>query len=292
MTILEEIFTHKRQEVARLKHERPLAEVQAAVEEAPPAMDFPAALRAASRPPALIAEIKKASPSSGELAPDLDPLEQAAIYQENGAAAVSVLTEERYFKGSLEILHQLSAVDNRLPLLRKDFIFDPYQVYEARAAGADAVLLITAMLEPKQLQNLQTLAERLGMAALVEVHTQGELNTALAYHPSLVGINNRDLKSFQVRLGTTLELRPQIPENVVVVAESGIQTSRDVEFLAEAGVDAILVGEALVTAPDVGMAVRDLSGMQIGDNSFNSRGFKPPAVNGKSSANNGIDPNA
>jgi indole-3-glycerol phosphate synthase len=262
MTILDEIFAYKRQQVERLKQERPLAALQTAVESAPPALNFCAALIGASPQPALIAEVKKASPSRGLLAPDFDPLRLARLYQANGAAAISVLTEDRYFQGSLAHLSQIAALPDRPPLLRKDFIFDPYQVYEARLAGADALLLIAAMLEPERLLSLHTLAGRLGMAALVEVHTADELRLALECQPALVGINNRDLRDFKVRLETTLELRPHVPQGVIVVAESGIHTPEDVACLAEAGVDAILVGEALVTAPDVALAVRALSGRE------------------------------
>lgn len=284
MSILDEIFAHKHQEVALSKRRRPLAEVRAAAEAQPTALDFIAALRRNHAPaddgvpgemlqkprhdrrvsPALIAEIKFASPSRGLLFARRDPIQLAQIYQANGAAAISVLTDERYFQGNLDYLSQISQEPRRLPLLRKDFIFDPYQVYEGRAAGADAVLLIAAMLEPALITDLSELAEGLGMVALVEVHNREELETVLGLGARLVGINNRDLHSFKVCLQTTLELAPFIPEEVCLVAESGIHTRQDVERLAQAGVEAILVGEALVSAADIPAKVGELAGVQFG----------------------------
>lgn len=261
MSILDEIFAHKRLEVQRQQAEVPLAVVQARAAAAPAALDFIAALQDAPHKPALIAEVKHASPSRGILIADFDPLKLARTYQSNGAAALSVLTDEHYFKGSLDFLSQIAGLKPRLPLLRKDFIFDPYQVYEARAAGADALLLIAAMLEPPQLGELQALARQLGMAALIEVHSLDEIQTVLPYEPSLVGVNNRDLRDFSVSLETSLALRAHIPPDATMVAESGIHTPQDVSRLAQAGVDAILVGEALVTASDIGAAVRSLSGL-------------------------------
>jgi indole-3-glycerol phosphate synthase len=261
MTILDEIFTHTQEEVAARQGAVPLPAVRACAEGAIPPLDFVAALRGARPRPALIAEVKRASPSRGLLAPDFDPLRLARIYAENGAAAISVLTDERYFGGSLDDLRQIAGCRPRPPLLRKDFIGEPYQVYEARAAGADALLLIVALLSPAQLGSLQLLAEELGMAALVEVHNRVELEIALHCRARLIGINNRDLGDFSVDLGTTLRLRPYIPAGVCVVAESGIHAPADVARLAAAGVDAILVGEALVTAPDVAIAVRSLAGL-------------------------------
>lgn len=281
MSILDEIMAHKREEVARRRAEVPLERVRAAAEAAPAALDFAAALRGAGGRPALIAEIKRRSPSRGALAPDLDPLALARIYRENGAACISVLTDERYFGGSLDDLRRIReqtpvgaipcgrpAQDpgqaQGLPLLRKDFLCDPYQVYEARAAGADAVLLIVAALAPGLLRDLHALARGLGMAALIEVHSDAELETAMTCDPSLVGINNRDLHSFSVDLATTERLAQRIPAAVCVVAESGIHGPDDLARLrgiprpgGVTGVDAILVGEALVTAGDVGAKVRE-----------------------------------
>lgn len=265
MNILDEIFAHKRAEVAERQRMRPLAEVRREAEAAAPALDFVTALRIDSfgqrrADPALIAEIKQASPSRGVLVQDFDPLRLARIYQENGAAAISVLTDERYFQGCLAHLQAIARLQPRVPLLRKDFTCDPYQVYEARAAGADAMLLIAAYLDPASLRDLHTLISELGMAALVEVHSRAELEAVLADDPSLVGINNRDLRDFNVRLETTLELRPLVPAEVCLVAESGIHMPADVSRLAEAGVDAILVGEALVKAADIAGKVRSLAG--------------------------------
>jgi indole-3-glycerol phosphate synthase len=261
MTILDEIFAHKRAEVAVCQEAAPLTAVRERAKQAAPPLDFVAALCGTRSRPALIAEVKRASPSRGLLVPDFDPLRLARIYIENGAAAISVLTDERYFGGSLDHLAQIAGCRPRLPLLRKDFIGDPYQIYEARAAGADAVLLIAALLPQAQLCSLGSLAEELGMAALVEVHNRVELEIALHCRSRLIGINNRDLVDFTVNLETTLRLRPHIPAGVCVVAESGIHSPADVARLAGAGVDAILVGEALVTAPDVAAAVRDLAGL-------------------------------
>ena len=262
MTILDEIFTHKRQEVARARQAAPEVEVVRAAAAATPARDFIAALRAAgqlSSGTGLIAEIKAASPSKGVLMPDFNPLTLSDTYVENGAAAISVLTDEHYFKGHLNYLRQIRARHPLIPLLRKDFVFDPYQVYEARAAGADAVLLIAAMLEIDQLASLHTLAAQLGMAALIEVHTEEELCAVLQVNPQLIGINNRDLHSFRVSLGVSLALRPLIPSEVTVVAESGINSQADVLRLIEAGIHGILVGEALVTAADIPSKVRELA---------------------------------
>jgi len=266
MTILEKIFAHKRDEVARQREAVPFAEVQAAASAAAPALDFLGALHGARRratkggrnTPALIAEVKHASPSRGVLIEDFDPLRLAGIYRSNGAAAVSVLTDERFFQGSLEHLSRIRARYPDLPLLRKDFICDPYQVYEARACGADALLLIVAGLSGGQLAELHTLALALGMAPLVEVHSLEELERALAIEPMLVGVNNRDLRDFTVSLETSLDLRAYAPESACMVAESGIHNRQDVERLAAAGVNAMLVGEALVRAADVGAKVREL----------------------------------
>ncbi len=262
MTILDVIFANKRIEVERSKGFQPLAAMREMAEAAPRTLNFIDALyrKSAGQRPALIAEIKRASPSHGQINARLNPVELARLYRKNGASAISVLTDQRFFNGSLDDLKQVARLPFRLPLLRKDFLFDPYQVYEARAAGADAVLLIAAGLEPAQLRELHSLAAALGMASLVEVHTAREIEAVFrACLPTLVGINNRNLNDFTVDLKTTLRLRPLIPPNTCVVAESGIHTPADVDCLAEAGVDAILVGEALVAAPDPAAKVRSLS---------------------------------
>lgn len=260
-SILREIFEHKQREVEEQRRRRPLHTIRRAAEQAGPGLDFVSALRGRQRP-ALIAEVKQASPSRGVLAPNFDPLALAQIYRDHGAAAISVLTDERYFQGSLDFLRRIANLDGRPPLLRKDFLFDEYQLYEARAAGADAVLLIAAQLEPGLLSDLHALTLELGMAPLVEVHNRSELDLALACNPNLLGVNNRNLHTFRVDLNTTLAMRPHIPEQVCLVAESGIHYAEDVQRLRDAGVDAILVGEALVTAADTAAKVRELAGIQ------------------------------
>jgi indole-3-glycerol phosphate synthase len=263
MNILEEIFAHKRTEIDQRKQARPLDEVRAEAEETPIPADFVATLRAAKAKhdsPALIAEVKFASPSKGVMVTEPDPLGLARTYQQNGAAAISVLTDEKYFRGHLDYLRQVSALQPGLPTLRKDFVCDEYQLYEARAAGASAVLLIAAMLSASELLSLHASARKLGLTPLVEVHNRQELEGALACNPLLVGVNNRDLRDFSVSLGTSLRLRAAIPDDVCMVAESGIHNAADVATLKSAGVDAILVGEALVLAEDTPSKVRELSG--------------------------------
>jgi indole-3-glycerol phosphate synthase len=268
MSILDEIFEHKRAEVASRRAAVPLQQLRAAAESCIPALDFVDALsrrHATTGRPALIAEVKQRSPSRGVLVQDFDPLVLARIYADNGAAAISVLTDERYFGGSLDDLREIAAGPGFVhpPLLRKDFVCDPYQLYEARVAGADAVLLIAGALPAALLRELLDLARVLGLAALVEVHDRAELDRALACSPALVGINNRDLRDFSVNLATTLDLRPYVPPGVIVVAESGIRGSADLDRLAEAGVHAVLIGEGLVTAPDVAQRVREFTGITI-----------------------------
>jgi len=259
--LLDSIVAHKRKELAGWKAAVPQAHIEkTAIRQTPP-LDFAAALRCPGV--SLIAEIKRASPSRGLLHPELDPGQLAVTYVEGGAAAISVLTDERFFQGSLS---DLAAVKNALrqagrevPVLRKDFILDAYQVYQARVYGADAILLIVAILETEELAELLALARELGMEALVEVHGEEELNRVLPLGPSIIGVNNRDLQDFSVDLATTLRLQPHIPRSAILVSESGIHRRADVERLARAGVDAILVGEALVTAEDVVGKIRELS---------------------------------
>ncbi len=263
MSILEEIFAHKRTEVEKSRLELSLDAIQELADKATPARDFLSALRNGRGPgglPSLIAEVKHRSPSAGILLADFDPLRLARIYQQNGAAAISVLTDEHYFGGSLDILQRISELGLDVPLLRKDFIFDPYQVYEARMFGADAILLIAAELSAKRLNDLHRLASDLGMTPLIEVHNIEELRQALDCKPRLIGINNRNLHDFSVHLDVSLQLRPRIPEDVLVVSELGIRSRSDLLRLADAGVDAVLIGEALVTSPDVAAAVRDFCG--------------------------------
>ncbi len=265
MTILDDIFDYKRAELAEQKRTQFLADIQAEARRAAPPRDFVAALRRSPTRPALIAEVKRASPSKGLLRPNLDAARLAATYAANGAAAISVLTDGEFFQGGLEdLVRVVSAVRDApfaVPVLRKDFVFDPYQVYEARAAGADAILLIAAMLSDEDLRSLYRLTRALGMAALVEVHDQVELARSLEIEPRLVGVNNRDLRTFEVDLETTARLRPLVPRQIALVAESGVHSRADVERLVAIGADAVLVGETLVRAGDVGEKVRELIGV-------------------------------
>lgn len=261
MSILEKIIAHKQVEIASLD----IQAVRRAADSAPAPRDFLSAIRRrqVSRSPSLIAELKRASPSKGILVPHLDLLQVADIYIQNGASAISVLTDEKFFMGKLETLYELRFTRrSELPLLRKDFIIDEVQLYEARANGADAILLIAAALTDDGLfADLHACALQLGLTALVEVHDQAETERALKLKDvKLIGINNRNLATFDVTLETTEKLCPIIPSGIAVVAESGIFTAGDVERLANANVDAILVGEALVTSDDIGAKVRELSG--------------------------------
>jgi indole-3-glycerol phosphate synthase len=271
MTILDDIIKYKRiEELPKQLQARSMATVRAEAVLAPQPRDLVKALRTRERV-ALIAEVKKASPSKGLLRHNFDPLELAQTYTANGAAAISVLTDARYFQGKLEHLTQirnyhlprLSDGQSNLPLLRKDFLFHPYQVYEARAAGADALLLIAAVLNDKELANLLALTRELGMTALIEVHHRAELERVLLLRPRLIGVNNRDLRDFSVDLNTCIELRQYVPGEVCFVAESGIHTAADVARLAREGIEAILVGEALVKAKDVGAKVRELINYEL-----------------------------
>ena len=205
----------------------------------------------------LIAEVKQASPSRGILCPNFNPVELAKKYVQGGAAAISVLTEANYFEGSIDHLAAIREEIN-LPLLRKDFIFDPYQVYESRAYGADALLLIVAILSQEQLEELLSLSHNLSLKCLVEVHSQGEVERALHSQAKIIGINNRDLSTFTIDINTTRRLLPLIPQGRIVVSESGIRSRSDIEKLKGWGVNAVLVGEALVTADDVVTKVREL----------------------------------
>ncbi len=260
MNILEKILEQKKLEIAALDAQ----ELRHAAEQSPAPRDFLAAIqrRRFGLRPSLIAELKRASPSKGILAPHLDLFQVADIYTQNGAAAISVLTDEKFFMGKLETLHQLRITNHQLPLLRKDFIIDESQIYEARANGADAILLIAAaLLDDKHFANLHACALSLGLTALVEVHDEAETERALKIpNIQLIGINNRNLATFEVTLATTERLRPMIPSIITVVAESGIFTAADVQRLEKANIDAILVGEALVTSEDIPAKVREFVG--------------------------------
>ncbi len=256
--ILEKIVADNLPALETRKHSLPLAELRRVALEQPLPLDFASALRGDRIQ--LIAEVKRASPSRGIIRPDFDPVEIAQTYASNGASAISVLTEARYFQGSLNYLKDIrNALGNkRLPLLRKDFIHDPYQVYESRAYGADSLLLIVAMLTPEKLETLLGLSHELNMSCLVEVHNEAELEIALRSGARIIGINNRDLTTFTVELTTTERLRPLIPPDRIVVSESGIKSRSDMENLKKWGVDAVLIGESLMSAPDIATKMKEL----------------------------------
>jgi indole-3-glycerol phosphate synthase len=257
--ILDRILAVKRDEVAAAQARVPLGELRARAEAAPPVRAFVAGLRRriAAGEAAVIAEIKKASPSRGVLRADFRPAAIAASYQRHGAACLSVLTDRQFFQGAPGFLQEARAACE-LPVLRKDFLVDPYQLYEARAMGADAILLIVAALDLPALRDFEAIADGLGMAVLVEVHDRSELDLALQLATPLLGINNRNLRSFAVSLQTTLELLPRIPSDRLVVTESGILARPDVRLLREHGVHAFLVGEAFMRADDPGEALAAL----------------------------------
>ena len=258
MTILDTIVAAKKLELEQQKEAIPLATLRQWCAAAPAPCGFASAL--ASAGVSLIAEVKKASPSRGLLRADFNPVELATAYANAGASAVSVLTDS-HFQGELAHLSEVKrALGRATPALRKDFVFDPYQVYQSRAAGADAMLLIVAMLEPEQLSELLALGTELSLDCLVEVHNKDELETAVSAGAEIIGINNRDLHTFHTDLAVTGRLAPQVPAGKTIVSESGIGGPEDIARLGEIGVHAVLVGEALVTSPDVGAAVRRLLG--------------------------------
>ncbi|GAB4457341.1 MAG: indole-3-glycerol phosphate synthase TrpC [Anaerolineales bacterium] len=269
MNILAQILEHKKMEIAALDAQA----IRRAANSALAPRNFLSSLTPTPLPKgegqgmrvSLIAELKRASPSKGLLAPHLDLFQLADLYAQNGASAISVLTDEKFFMGSLSTLRQLRIANYQLPMLRKDFIIHETQLYESRANGADAVLLIAAALTDDALfADLHALTLELGLTPLVEVHDEAETERALKIpNIQLIGINNRNLATFEVSLETTERLRPMIPSDIAVVAESGIFTANDVERLAKANVDAILVGEALVTSEDIGAKVRELSGISV-----------------------------
>jgi len=256
--ILEQIVTNNRLELESRKRIAPLAELQRMALEQPLPLDFASALRGDRIQ--LIAEVKKASPSRGIIRPNFNPAEIAQTYASNGASAISVLTETRYFQGHLKHLRDIrNALGNKsLPLLRKDFLCDPYQVYESRAYGADSLLLIVAILTPEKLGELLGLSHELNMSCLVEVHNEAELEIALRSGARIIGINNRDLQTFTVDLTVTERLRPLIPPDRIVVSESGIKDRSDIEKLGKWGVDAVLIGESLMSAPNIATKMEEL----------------------------------
>lgn len=254
MDILEQIVAKKRVRLAQAQQEYPLTELKSHLQTRPGQRLY----QALSQPGInIIAEIKRASPSKGLIREDFDPLAIAQEYQAAGAAAISVLTEQDYFQGSLEILKAVREVVT-LPILRKDFIFDEYQVYEAAQAGADAFLLIAAMLTPQQITNLIHLGKELGLDALVEVHTVAELTAVLTCPATIIGVNNRNLKTFQVDLNISLELAKIAPKDMILVSESGINNADNIAQLQPAGFKAFLVGEQLMRASSPGQALKTL----------------------------------
>jgi indole-3-glycerol phosphate synthase len=253
--MLNKIIAQKKQEVEQTKKAVPATYLRERIARQKSTLDFALALRGDRI--RLIAEVKQASPSRGILTSNFSPTELARTYAEGGAAAISVLTEANYFMGNNEHLAAIKEVVG-LPLLRKDFIFDPYQVYESRAYGADALLLVAAILSQGQLKDLVSLSHGLGLRCLVEVHNEDEMERAVHSDAEIIGINNRDLNTFTVDINTTRRLRPLVPKGKIIVSESGIRSRKDVEKLRKWGVDAVLVGEALVTASDVRAKMKEL----------------------------------
>ncbi|HOZ46194.1 MAG TPA: indole-3-glycerol phosphate synthase TrpC [Candidatus Hydrogenedentes bacterium] len=257
--ILDDICAHKREEVERRKGETPQSVLEDRIRDMRPARNFRQALREEGL--SLVAEIKRASPSKGVMLENTDPVELAAVYESSGARAISILTDEVFFKGTLEDLTTVRQ-NVALPCLRKDFVIDPYQIYEARAAHADAVLLIVRILSDGELRAFLDLTRSLEMHALVETRSEDEIRKALDCGAHIVGINNRDLSTFKVDIRTTLELKRYVPGGVALVSESGIMTGEDARLLEDGGVDAILVGEALVTSKDIRAKIRELIARQ------------------------------
>ena len=253
--MLDRIVADKKEEVKQSRKAVPVAELEVRIARRRKTLDFATALKRDGV--SLIAEVKMASPSRGILRQNFNPLNLARTYARHGAAAISVLTENKYFGGQLEHLLVIRE-EVQIPLLRKDFIFDPYQVYESRACGADALLLITAILGRGQLNELLTLSYELGLGCLVEVHNESEVEKALRSSAQIIGINNRDLRTFNVDVSTTQRLRALIPQGKIVVSESGISRRSDIDNLKRWGVDAALVGEALLTAGDIAAKMREL----------------------------------
>ena len=254
--ILQKIVEYKQEEIARAKIAVPFDDLQSQLSNAPPVRDFVFQLRL-SHPMGVIAEVKKASPSAGVIREDFNPVEIAKIYEQNGAACISVLTDEHFFQGKLSYLEEVrKAVD--LPLLRKDFILDRYQIAEARIAGADCVLLIAECLDDEQLRSLYQYTRELGMQALVELYEESNLERVLKLNPHIIGVNNRNLRTFETDLNHSIRLRNKVRETILFVSESGIKNKNDVRRLIDSGVHAILVGETLMRPDDIGLALRDL----------------------------------
>jgi indole-3-glycerol phosphate synthase len=255
-TVLDKIAAHKKGEVQESKERRPQKVLEKRIAGLNPTRDLKAALAREDRI-SLIAEIKKASPSAGILRDDFDAMKIAQTYEKEGADAISILTDEAFFQGSLVTLSLVNAMCS-LPLLRKDFIIDPYQIYEARVFGADAILLIVSLFSQDTLRSYLSTAQDLGLAALVEVHTEEELHIAVDAGADIIGINNRNLHTFAVDIETTLQLLPKLPKDALCVSESGINHADDIKKLRRAGVDAILIGTAFMKAKNIGDKIREL----------------------------------
>ncbi len=261
--ILDEIVSNKKEELKNRKTILPLSELKARIKDLPDTKGFRNAIERREKkdaPVRLIAEIKKASPSKGIIREDFNPQRIAWIYEEAGASAISVLTEEKYFLGNIEYLSQVRNVV-KIPILRKDFIIDHYQIYEARAFGADAVLLIVSILDKTQIDEYLGNAKDLNMDAIVEVHDKKELEKALQTGADIIGINNRDLMTFKIDIGTTYRLKDEIPKDKVIVSESGINNRYDIVQMQKAGIDAVLIGTALMREEDIAKKIRELLGL-------------------------------
>jgi indole-3-glycerol phosphate synthase len=256
--ILDKIISVKKDEVAHLKQTRPLQELKAVLQDLPPVRDFRKAI--SGNECTIIAEVKRRSPSRGILREDFDPIKIASIYERNGAAALSVLTDKQFFGGDKKYLEDIKK-NVHIPLLRKDFIIDPYQVYETRSLHGDALLLIACLLKEEQLREYIHLAESLGLSALVEIHSRSELDKALAVEANIIGINNRDLKTFSTDLKTSLDIAPHIPTDKIIISESGIDGRQDIEMLVKVGIHAFLIGETLMLSDDIGKKLRELLGV-------------------------------
>ena len=259
--ILDEIVAAKKNELEKQKQKVSLSALSSKIPDLPFTRNFKKAL--IGQGIALIAEIKKASPSVGIIQKKFDPLEIAKIYEKNKVNAISVLTEEKYFLGKMDLLSRIKKI-TKIPILQKDFILEEYQICEARVYGADAILLIAAVLSEKKIKNFLFLAHQLGMNAILEIHNQEELKKALSTEAKLIGINNRDLRTFKVDLKTTIRLRKKIPSDRIVISESGIKNPEDIQLLKRYGIDAILVGETLLRSRDVGKKIKELMGDKNG----------------------------
>ncbi len=260
MSILDKIVERKKESLYHAKAISPLSDLKARLTDLEETRDFISAVkRNPSEPIRLIAEIKRASPSRGVIRKDFNPFEIASIYEKKPVSAISVLTEEDYFQGRLEYLSEVKKLTTK-PILRKDFIFDEYQIYESRANGADAILLIAAILEKRQAEEYLHMANELSLSVLFEVHDWRELEMALLIDAAIIGINNRNLKTLQIDINTTFELKKEIPHGKIVVSESGIKTREDVLRLEEAGVDAMLIGTSFMEAGDIGKKIDELGG--------------------------------